>query len=441
MKLTLIRPNMGLSGGVPYADQGRMEPLTLAALAGLVPDGIAVKCFDDRLETIPFDEPTDLVGITVETYMARRAYEIAGEYRKRGIPVVLGGYHPTLLPEEAMEHGDAVVTGEAEGVFEKVIADFQAGGMQRIYRQNGSARLEGQKNRWQVHAGKSYLPVALTQFGRGCTNSCNFCATGTIFKQRHTWRPVDEMIAELKERAWPFVFFVDDNIVGHHAAAKELFAAMIPLGIKWVGQASLDFARDDELLDLMVRSGCQGLVVGFESILPENLAQMQKNCNDRDQYDAALKKIRDKGLMLWAAFLVGYDGDTKENVRATVDWALSKRFAFAAYNILTPYPGTPLYDTMQREGRLLYDKWWLDPRYRFGDAVFQPQNMRPEDLAKAALEARLRYNSLPNILWRATDFKTNAKNLWSLTTYLKYSPLFRQEMLRKVKMQLGYSRG
>lgn len=441
MRLTLVRPNMGLSGGVPYADEGRMEPLTLAALAGLVPPDVDVRCYDDRLETVPFDEKTDLVGITVETYMARRAYEIAAEYRKRGVPVVLGGYHPTLVPDEAQEHADAIVTGEAEGVFERVIADFQAGRLQPRYGGEGQVNLAGQRNRWQVHAGKSYLPVALTQFGRGCTNQCNFCATGTIFKQRHHWRPVNEMVAELQERAWPFVFFVDDNIVGHHAAAKELFRALIPLKIKWIGQASLDFARDDELLDLMVRSGCQGLVVGFESILPENLALMQKNCNDRDQYDAALKKIRDKGLMLWAAFLVGYDGDTLESIEATVDWALSKRFAFAAYNILTPYPGTPLYERFKQEGRLLYDAWWTDPRYRFGDCVFQPVNMKPEELARAALAARLRFNSLPNIVWRATDFKTNAKNLWSLTTYLRYSPLFRKEMLRKVRMQLGYSRG
>lgn len=440
MKVTLIRPNMGLSKGMPYEDKGRMEPLTLAIIAGQLPDHVEVACYDDRCETIPFDEPTNLALITVETYMARRSYEIAAEYRKRGVPVVMGGYHPTLVPEEAMEHADAVLVGQAEGILGPMLEDFAAGKLQRLYRGQLRPDLSGVRNRYEIFEGKRYLPIALTQFSRGCVNQCNYCATGTIFQQKHYWRPVDEMIDEIKRRGSKLVFFVDDNIVGHHGMAKELFRALIPLKIKWISQASLDFAADDELFDLMMRSGCQGLVVGFESLSPQNLAQMQKNCNSRDQYEATLAKIRSKGLMLWAAFLLGYDEDTPESIRATCDWALSHRFAFAAFNILTPYPGTPLYAQMKADGRLLYETWWLDPRYRFGDAVFQPAKCTPEELSRACNEARIRFNSVPSLLHRATDFRTNAKNLWSLATFMTYGPLFRQEMFAKLRMQLGYGR-
>lgn len=440
MKVTLLRPNMGLSRGTPYEDKGRMEPLTLAILAGQLPPQVEVACYDDRCERIRFDEPTDLAAITVETYMAQRAYEIAAEYRRRGVPVLLGGYHPTLVPEEAMEHGDAVLTGQAEGLLPAVLEDLAAGRLQRRYEGTLRPDLQGVRVRHEIFKDKHYLPIALTQFSRGCVNQCNYCATGTIFQQRHLWRPVDEMVEEIRARGTRLVFFVDDNIVGNHAIAKELFQALIPLKIRWVSQASLDFAADDELLDLMIRSGCQGLVVGFESLSPENLAQMQKNCNQRDRYEPLLEKIRAKGLMLWAAFLLGYDADTPESIRATCDWALSHRFAFAAFNILTPYPGTPLYAKMQEDGRLIYDRWWLDPRYRFGDAVFQPAHMQPEALSRACLDARIRFNSLPSLVRRASDFKTNAKNLWSLGTFMNYGSLFRQEMLAKIRMQLGYHR-
>jgi radical SAM superfamily enzyme YgiQ (UPF0313 family) len=193
-------------------------------------------------------------------------------------------------------------------------------------------------------------------------------------------------------------------------------------------------------MDLMVRSGCAGLVVGFESRDPANLAAMNKQFNlAGGSYDEVVDRIRDSGIMLWAAFLLGYDHETADSIRETVDWALSKKFAFAAFNILTPYPGTAFYERMKAEGRLLYDGcWWLHDDYRFGYAAFRPKRISPEELSELGLQARVRHNTVYQILRRATDPKTNAKDLWSFFTYFAYNPIFRVEFRKKYEMMLGY---
>ncbi len=439
MKVTFIKPNMGLVRGRPYLDRGRMEPLTFAVLAGQLPPDVTCVLYDDRCEKIPYDEPTGLVAISVEIYTARRAYEIAENFRRRGVPVVLGGYHVTMLPAEALQYSDAVLLGDAEGVWPQVVADAAAGRLRRVYRAAGPLRLDGLRTRWDLFTGKSYLPVRLTQFSRGCINLCEFCATGTIYRRTHTCRPPAEVIDELAAQPSPFVFFVDDNIVGNFDQAKELLRRLIPLRKRWIGQASMNFTKDPELLELIVRSGCAGLVVGFESIERRNLALMKKDCNREEiDYEEAIARMKGIGLQLWAAFLLGYDHDDLASINKTVDWALGHRFCFAAFNILSPYPSTALYEQFRQAGRLLHDRWWLAPDYHFGDAVFRPARMSPDELTDACFWARRRFNNPLSILWRATDPQTNAKDLWSLVTYFTYNPLFRRELYKKHGMRLGY---
>lgn len=443
MKIVFIKPNMGLVKGRPYYDRGRMEPLTFAVLKGLTPEEHEVVLYDDRFEGLPFeDEEVDLVAINTEVYTARRSYEIADRFRKRGVQVILGGYHTTMIPEESAAHANAVVLGDGDVVWPRLLVDAQQGSLQERYvgTTTGTGPLTGIRTDWSVFQGKSYLPVRLTQFSRGCVNQCEYCATGNIYRQSHRHRPVREVARELAEVGARFVFFVDDNLIADKDAATELFEAIIPLKIRWIGQADLSFATQPAFMELMMRSGCSGLVVGIESLNHENLRQMGKNCNlGFESYDPVVEEIRKAGLMIWAAFLLGYDSDTPQSVRATCDWALSKKFAFSAFNILMPYPGTPYYARMKNEGRLLYDgKWWLHDDYRFGMPGFQPKHCEPGELAQACLEARMRHNSPLNIFRRALDRKTHMKDLWSLGTYFAYNPLFRDEMIKKHGMVLGY---
>ena len=441
MKLTLIKPTIGRREHSLYVDEGRMEPLMLGVLAGLTPPDVEVVLHDDRMERIPYDDPTDLVGITVETYTARRAYEIAAEYRQRGVPVILGGMHVALLPEEAAQHADSIFLGDAETGWAQVIADARAHRLQPRYQAPpGVAQMGGVQPRRDLYQGKGYLPIGLMQFSRGCRFACNFCAVSQYFDKQHYVRRIDEVVAEIANCERRFVFFVDDNIAANRAALKELCHALIPLRIQWVSQASLDVTRDAELMRLMEQSGCWGHVMGFESITQESLRAARKspNLGRHANYEREVAVLRDHGLQTWAAFTLGYDHDTEASIAATVDFALRHKFTFAAYNILTPYPGTPLYQSLAEQGRLLYDgQWWLHPQYRFNHAAFVPAHMSPDALTQACHTARTRYNRLPALLRRFSDVQTNMRTLARSFNYWRYSLLFRKEVFAKHGLRFG----
>lgn len=440
MKLTLIKPNIGRLLAGPYVDEGRMEPLQIGVLAALTPPRHDVMFYDDRMEPIPYDEPTDLVAITVETYTAKRAYEIAAEYRRRGVPVVMGGMHPTLIPEECQQQADAILIGDAETVWEAILGDAETGRLQPRYHAPPGLPHPGILPRRDLFAGKGYLPISLMQFSRGCRFRCNFCAIARYFDSRHYVRRVNEAVREIAEQQRRLIFFVDDNLCANREAAKALFRAITPLRIRWVSQSSLDMLRDAALMDLMLQSGCLGHVIGFESITPGNLLGMSKghNLHAFDGYRSQVRILRDYGLQTWAAFILGYDHETRDSVRRTLDFALESRFTFAAFNMLTPYPGTPLYQNLRRQGRLLYgSKWWLHPDYRFNYAPFQPAGMSAEALTEACFEARARFSSIPSLLHRLLDFKTNLRNPVRLYTYLRFNPVFRKEVLKKHGMYFG----
>ena len=442
MKLTLIKPNIGRMEHSLYVDEGRMEPLQLGVIAGLTPPDIEVVLYDDRMEEIPYDEPTDLVAITVETFTARRAYEIGAEYRQRGVQVIMGGMHPTLISEEAAEYADAIFLGDAELLWAQVIEDARRGQLQPIYKAQPGIPQPETLTRRDIFKGKGYLPITLMQFGRGCRFACSFCAISVYFHHTNFVRDVREVVQEIESQERKLIFFVDDNLLSNHEAAKELFRALIPLNIRWVSQASIDMTDDLELMDLMAKSGCLGHVVGFESIDPHNLRSMKKAPNlaaSFDRYESRIKIIKDYGLQLWAAFTLGHDYDTPETIERTLEFAIKHKFCFAAFNILMPYPGTPLYQRLAAEGRLLYDgKWWLHPEYRFNHAGFIPARMTPEELTEACFRARAEFNSLGSIVKRAFDFRTNMSTLYRLfNIYLTYTPLFRKETFKKQGMKFG----
>jgi radical SAM superfamily enzyme YgiQ (UPF0313 family) len=441
MKITFIKPTIGRREHSLYVDEGRMEPLMLAVLAGLTPEDVEVVLYDDRMESIPFDETTDLVAITVETYTARRAYEIAQEYRLRGVPVILGGMHVTLLPEEAAQHADSIFIGDAESLWATVVEDARRHKLQARYQAPpGIAQFDGTMPRRDLFKGKGYLPLSLMQFTRGCRFACSFCAVSKYFDKKHYIRRIDEVIREIAEQDRKFVFFIDDNIATDRKALKALCKELTPLRIHWISQASLDVTRDQNLMKAMADSGCIGHVMGFETITPESLKDARKapNIPGFSNYQNEVRVLRDYGMQTWAAFTLGYDNDSYDSILATMEFALKNKFTFAAFNILMPYPNTPLYTKLEKEGRLLYEgKWWLHPAYRFNQAAFIPNNMSPDELTDVCHQARRKFNSIVSLMYRFSDVKTNLKTLWRAASYWRYTTLFRKELYKKHKMRFG----
>ena len=433
MKITFIRPNMS---DMRSADA--MEPLVFAILAGLTPPDMETVLFDERLEAIPYDEPTDLVALTVETYNARRAYQIATRFRQRGVPVVMGGYHPTFMPEEAAQFADAVVIGDAEGLWPQIVRDAQAGKLKKIYRQPDYPSLSGSGPDRRIFRGKRYAPAALVQYGRGCRFACEFCSIHAFYGSNLRQRPVREVVAEIEALRQKHIFLVDDNIFVDVPKAKELFQALIPLKIRWSCQISIDIARDDELMKLLEKSGCTTAVIGFESLNERNLAQMKKKWNlKHGDYATSVQKFRDHGVMIYGSFVFGYDYDTIDSFDISVDFAIRSKFYLANFNLLTPMPGAKLYDRLRAEGRLIYDRWWLAPSYSYGQATFHPHGMTAVELSVGCFWARRQFNAYGSIFKRAFDFKTNCRDPYRLGLHLVSNFVSRQEILKKQGRPLG----
>ena len=387
---------------------------------------------------IPFAEETDLVAISVETYTAKRAYQIASEYRKRGVPVVMGGFHPTLIPEEASEYAESIVIGEAEEIWPVLLDDFRNGRLQRVYRQVERPPLSGILPDRSIFAGKRYLRVGLVEAGRGCQFHCEFCSVQTIFRSTQTRRPIEDILEEVRSMHKPLIFFTDDNITSNMRQAKEFFRALIPLKIRWVSQASINAAYDEEFLQLIKASGCQALLIGFESLNPANLHKMNKSVNTmKDGYEEALANLRRYGIRLYVTFVLGYDEDNDDTSREILAFAKHHRFFLAAFNHLLPFPGTPLYRRLEEEGRLLFDKWWLDPEYRYGMAPFSPRGMTAGQVNDRCVEARQKYYSIPSILRRGLDFKVNGGSLFMWFQFFAINLLFRAEVLKRKDFPLG----
>ncbi|HEV2722801.1 MAG TPA: radical SAM protein [Thermoanaerobaculia bacterium] len=441
MKITFIKPNIGRMEHSLYVDEGRMEPLMLAVLAGMTPPDVECVLYDDRMEPIPFDEPTDLAAITVETYTARRAYEIAAEYRLRGVPVILGGMHITLIPEEAAEHADSILLGDAETVWRDIVEDARHKRLKPRYEgKPGVGQIGRVLPRRDLFKGKGYLPLTLMQYVRGCRFACSFCAVSQYFDKKHYHRALDDVVREIEAQDRKFIFFIDDNIASDHKALAELCHALIPMKLHWVSQASLDVTRNLPLMKLLERAGNWGNVTGFESITPQSLRDARKSPNlpRFSHYKEEVRILRDHGMQSWAAFTLGYDHDTVESIAATVDFALQSRFTLAAYNILMPYPNTPLYRKLDKEGRLLWDgKWWLHPQYRFNHAAFAPKLMTPKELTDACHAARTRFNSFPSLLHRFADVKTHLRSAARVAGFWKYTLLFKKEIPKKHEMRFG----
>ncbi len=440
-RLTIIHPCIGRRPGQDYIRTWQMEPLPAATLAGLTSKDVEVRFYDDRMEDIPFDAPTDLVAISVETYTAKRAYQIATEYRRRHIPVVMGGFHASLRTSEVADYADAVVVGEAEKVWEAVIDDFRHGTPQKIYRAQGRPSLLGLKPDRSIFEGKRYLPVGLVEAGRGCHFKCEFCAVTKVFGATQTRRPIGDILEEIKHVRDKFgrklFFFVDDNITSNLEEATAFYEALAPLGIRWVSQASINAAHDEKFLSVLARSGCMGVLIGFESIDPQTLAAMNKRFNQmKGGFEVALANMRKHGIRVYGTFVFGYDRDTPETFTKTVAFARSQGMYIAAFNHLTPFPGTPLYERLESEGRLRFKEWWLDDEYRYNTLPFTPANMSPQEMQRLCVQARREFYSWPSIL-RRSAMAPNWTNGFMFRNFFLINALHRTDVSMRDGFPLG----
>jgi radical SAM superfamily enzyme YgiQ (UPF0313 family) len=442
LRLTIIHPCIGRRPGQKYIRTWQMEPLPAATLAGLTPAGVDIRFYDDRMEMIPFDKPTDLVAISVETYTAKRAYQIASVYRRRGVPVVMGGFHAMLCPDEVAEYADAVVVGEAEVVWPQVVDDFRHGAAtKKIYRAKGRPSLRGLRPDRSIFVGKRYLPVGLIEAGRGCHFKCEFCAVTKVFGASQTRRPTEDILEEIRRVQKDFgrklFFFVDDNITSNLAEAKEFFRALVPLKIRWVSQSSINAAHDEEFLDLLARSGCMGVLIGFESVDESNLAAMNKRFNTMaGGFEKALANLRRHGIRVYGTFIFGYDGDTAQTFARTVQFAKRQGLYIAAFNHLTPFPGTPLYERLEREGRLRFERWWLDDAYSYNTIPFRPARMEPDALQRLCVEARREFYTWPSILRRSV-MGANRGNGFMFRNFFLINALHRSDVSARDHYPLG----
>lgn len=439
MKVTLIQPTVGRIGNRKMVRPWTLEPLNIAAIAGVTPPDIEVTFYDDRLEEIDYEAKTDLVGISAETLTALRSYEIAAHYRAKGIPVVIGGVHPTLVPQEVSKYADVVVSGSAEKIWPQILGDLKGGKLKEFYKETGSTINQVSVDK-SVFGGRKYFPVSLVEFGRGCPFRCDFCDIPVYFDGRYDARPTEQLVSEIRNSRQSMFFVVDDNLGSRPQALYEFCKAITPLGIKWVSQTSITLARNEDLLDAVAKSGCWGVLIGFESLDAKNLTSMNKVFNTHIPFDVAIRRFHERGIRIYGSFIVGYDHDTRESIQRMVEFAIDQKIFIANFNPLTPIPGTPLYSRLKKEGRLINETWWLDYNYRYGDFVFQPATMSPEKMAQICEDAKSAFYSVNSIAKRGMRSRWNVSDFSSALGYLGANLMTRREVRLKGKSLLGFEK-
>lgn len=434
--VTFIYPAVGHVAGQKYIRSWQMEPLGIGVLSGLTPTHWDQAFFDDRLEKIDYRRRTDLVAISIETFTARRGYQIASRYRSLGIPVVMGGYHATFCPDEVLQYADAVCAGDAEKVWASMLSDAAQGRLGGVYEDPVGSSFDTRINR-SIFSGKRYFNLALIETSRGCPYHCSFCSISAFHRKRCKHRPVAQVIQEIKSSSRKAVFFIDDNLVNDPPRARELFHALKPMKIQWVGQASIDVTRDTGMLDLMKESGCAGLLIGFESLNPKTLQCIQKGVNRGIDYSRSLARLRKRGIVVYGTFLLGLPGDDANTVRETVDFARREKLFIAAFNHVIPFPGTPLYRQMEAGLQLIHPKWWLSGQYRFGEVPFRPGYGSAAELSRLCHEARKKFYSFPSILGRAADHRANCKPFRNTGLFFGVNLMLRKDICRRRGLPLG----
>jgi radical SAM superfamily enzyme YgiQ (UPF0313 family) len=419
-------------------DSAYLPRLGLGVLAALTPPEDEVIYTDDLVR--PFDverdvKDVDLVGISVDSKTARRSYDIAAAYRRRGVKVVLGGIHPTAVPEEALEHADAVVLSEAENLWPVLLRDAKRGALQRVYRGPLPSLANLPPPRRDLFRSKKYIPFQVVQTMRGCPYPCEFCSVSTANGTTMRFRPADEVLGEL-ETLGKLIMFADDNVMIHRKYSEDLFTRMARLQKHWIGQCSLAAVKHIENVKLMAESGCKALFIGFESIDEETVRHTGKRQNRPSQYREVMEMLHEHGISTWGSFVFGFDTEDKEVFDRTVEFGIEMKLTMALFAILTPYPGTKLYRRLKAEGRLTDDRWWLRTDHDAGSPYFLPAKMSRDELREGWSRAWQRFYS-PRAIWQR--FTLRQRSSWiQIAGYLPLN--FMQNRLAHYKIGRGLQR-
>lgn len=405
MKLALLAPagamhryNGNFGKSLHYA------PLTLTTLAALVPEelGIDVVIYDETAGEIPLDLDADMAAITCITGTAPRCYAYADYYRSRGITVVLGGVHPSMMPDEAAGHADCVMTGFSEFTFPQMLRDFTAGALKPRYAQGCAYTIEGRPTpRRELLNKKRYITVNTVEAIRGCTHPCTFCAYPAAFGKRLYKRPVHEVVAEIEALHCKVVLFPDVNLVADREYAIRLFTAMAPLKVMWMGLVTSHVGIDDELIRVFEKSGCKGLLIGFESISQESQQYVNKGVNRVGNYTDLMKRLHASGILVQGCFAFGADDEDTSVFERTVEMVTKVKIDLPRYSILTPFPKTEFYRQLADEGRIFEHHWAM---YDVEHCVYRPAKMTPEELEQGTAWAWKQTYSTGNILQRLAPF-------------------------------------
>ncbi|MCP4697184.1 MAG: B12-binding domain-containing radical SAM protein [Gammaproteobacteria bacterium] len=409
MKIVLISPKGPLyrhKGGL-FKKSLRYQPLTLTTLAALIPEDMDVELqlIDEGIETIQDDLEADLIGMTVITGTSTRARELAATFRKRNIKVVLGGPHVTLLPEEAQQYADAICVGYAEKTWPRLLRDFSEGNLQSVYHQQPGMELGRTPfPKRELMDERNFLTQAVFEASRSCVHDCEFCVAPAAWGRKQYQRPIDWVIEDIQRVGQKKIIFIDLNLISDKKYAKALFRQLIPLNIHWFGLSTVLIAHDEELKELMARSGCKGLLLGFETVCEQSLKDAKKRFNALVGYKSLISDLHHLGISIQGCFVFGLDHDTADVFDATVAFSIDAGVDLPRFAILTPFPGTPIYKRMEAQNRILTRDWQL---YDGQHVVFQPKNISVRELSQGhekAWKKVYRWSSVARRLWRAGNF-------------------------------------
>ena len=382
-----------------------LPPLSLAILNGLTPKSHNVKVINDIVENVDFSSDYDLVGITAMTTQIGRAYQIADRFRKLGVKVIIGGIHATVLPEEAKKHADSVVIGEADNLWEDIINDFELNQNKDFYKDDTRPDLQNfalpswdniNLNIYPKPRGHR-LPKMPLFTTRGCVFNCKFCSVSKYFGRTYRFKPIPHVIKEIDHVGTDSYFFVDDNIACNADYSEDLFKAITGKKINWLSQISTTVLKTPKLIDLAAKSGCTSLFIGIESINRDSLKTINKGFNKIEKYEELFARLRESGIKPFVSIIFGLDEDTSEQFKLTIDFLMKNKIGNAYFWILTPLPGTKLYEEMDHDNRILTKDW---SRYNLSDVVFQPKNFTPQELYDGYWKAFQEFFSIKNIVKR-----------------------------------------
>jgi len=395
MKILLISPC--IAPNIKQQKSVMFPQLALDLVAGLTPPEHEVSIIEEEYNEIDLAADCDLVGLSCMTSNAPRAYRLAQEFKKRGKTVVMGGVHPTILPDEALGYADSVVIGEAEGVWPLLLDDLQTGRLQKKYHDPCPPLEKYVPLRHRKGLRKGVFHVVPVMTTRGCPYNCDFCCVHDIYGATVRHVPVANVVRYMVDSGGKIFMFLDDNIMGDRPYAKELFEAVKPLKIKWAGQGSLSFVHDTELLRLARDSGCGALFVGLESISEDRLGKMQKSIHKIEEVKAAIRKLRKAGIYPYASVVFGFDEDTPRTFAETLEFLNKNHVGSASVNVLTPYPGTQIYRQFREEGRIFTEDWKY---YDHNTVVFRSRNVTPLELLAGRIWVRSQFTKFPAMIKR-----------------------------------------